>query len=134
MNSQTYKVFSNENLVNIIIPFLSINDIINLTSSNKTIKENNDKIYKEICKKTYSSSYDEYSIIYPLENNYRRKNEELTIEFNNNFNWRRFFIRGKQIEFLFKQNLNIENIPSFKSDTITFYKQFFSILKGIIFI
>ena len=81
MNPQIEKVFSNENLLNIIFTYLSINDIINFTSSNKKIKENNDKIYNEICKKIYTSSYDEYSIINPLiENNNQnnqRKNEEL---------------------------------------------------------
>ena len=66
MNPQIEKVFSNENLLNIIFTYLSINDIINFTSSNKKIKENNDKIYNEISKKIYTSSYNKYSIIYKL--------------------------------------------------------------------
>ena len=138
MNTQTEKVFLNENLLKIIISYLSINDIINFTSSNKKIKENNDKIYNEICKKIYTSSYDEYSIINPLiENNNQnnqRKNEELHYEsfLNSTLKWRNFFICGNKIKFLYN-NLFIEKIPSFKRDTNKLFEQLFSVLKGIIF-
>ena len=128
MNSQTEKIFSNENLLSIIISFLSINDIINFTSTNKKIQKKQNKLFNEICKKTYSSSYDEYSIIYPLENNYRRKNEELNY-LNSKINWRKFLVCGKQIEFLYK-NLNVQNIISFKEDSKNFHIQLYSILKG----
>jgi hypothetical protein len=136
MNPQIEKVFSNENLLNIIFTYLSINDIINFTSSNKKIKENNDKIYNEISKKIYTSSYDEYSIIYPLiENNNQnnqRKNEELNYGtfLNSRFKWRNFFKCGNQIKLLYN-NLYIGKIPSFKRDTNKLFEQLFSVLKGI---
>ena len=133
MNTQTEKVFLNENLLKIIISYLSINDIINFTSSNKKIKENNDKIYNEISKKIYTSSYDEYSIINPLiENNNQRKNEELNYEafLNSRFKWRNFFKCGNQIKLLYN-NLYIGKIPSFKRDTNKLFEQLFSVLKGI---
>jgi hypothetical protein len=129
MNSQTEKVFSNENLLIIIISFLSINDIINLTSTNKKIQKKQNKIFNEICKKIYTSSYDEYSILNQLlENNNQRKNEELNY-LNSKINWRRFLLCGKQIEFLYK-NLNVQNIISFKEDSKNFQIQLYSILKG----
>ena len=133
MNPQIEKVFSNENLLNIIFTYLSINDIINFTSSNKKIKENNDKIYNEISKKIYTSSYDEYSIINPLiENNNQRKNEELNYEafLNSRFKWRNFYICGNKIKYLYN-NLYIEKMPSFKRDTNILFEQLFSVLKGI---
>jgi hypothetical protein len=136
MNTQTEKVFLNENLLKIIISYLSINDIINFTSSNKKIKENNDKIYNEICKKIYTSSYDEYSIINPLiENNNQRKNEELNYEafLNSRFKWRNFYICGNKIKYLYN-NLYIEKMPSFKRDTNILFEQLFSVLKGKLYI
>ena len=136
MNTQTEKVFLNENLLKIIISYLSINDIINFTSSNKKIKENNDKIYNEISKKIYTSSYDEYSIINPLiENNNQRKNEELNYEafLNSRFKWRNFYICGNKIKYLYN-NLYIEKMPSFKRDTNILFEQLFSVLKGKLYI
>ena len=136
MNSQSEKVFSNENLLSIIISFLSINDIINFTSTNKKIQKKQNKIFNEICKKIYTSSYDEYSIIYPLiENNNQnnqRKNEELNYGtfLNSRFKWRNFFKCGNQIKLLYN-NLYIGKIPSFKRDTNKLFEQLFSVLKGI---
>ena len=132
MNTQIDKVFFNEYLSQIIISFLSINDIINFTSSNKKIKENNDKVFKVICKQIYSSSYDEYSILNTqIEENNERKNEELNIEsnFSLKIKWKSIFLLGKKIQFLWKQ-LSIEKIPSFKEDSIKLSSEFFSTLKG----
>ena len=132
MYTQIDKVFLNENLLQIILPFLSINDIINFTSSNKKIRENNDKIFNEICKQIYTSSYDEYSILNTqIEENNERKNEELNIEsnFSLKIKWKSIFLLGKKIQFLWKQ-LSIEKIPSFKEDSIKFSSEFFSTLKG----
>ena len=132
MNTQIDKVFFNEYLSQIIISFLSINDIINFTSSNKKIKENNDKVFKVICKQIYSSLYDEYSILNTqIEENNERKKEELNIESNLYFKikWKSIFLLGKKIQFLWKQ-LSIEKIPSFKEDSIKFSSEFFSTLKG----
>ena len=129
MNSQTEKIFSNENLLSIIISFLSINDIINFTSTNKKIQKKQNKLFNKICKKIYTSSYDEYSILNQLlENNNQRKNEELNY-LNSKINWRKFLVCGKQIEFLYK-NLNVQNIISFKEDSKNFHIQLYSILKG----
>ena len=128
------KVFLNENLLQIILPFLSINDIINFTSSNKKIRENNDKIFNEICKQIYTSSYDEYSILNTqIEDNNERKSDELNIESNLylKIKWKSFFLIGKKIQFLWKK-ISFEQIESFKNDSIKFSSEFFSTLKGII--
>ena len=128
------KVFLNENLLQIILPFLSINDIINFTSSNKKIRENNDKIFNEICKQIYTSSYDEYSILNTqIEDNNERKSDELNIESNLylKIKWKSFFLIGKKIQFLWKK-ISFEQIESFKDDSIKFSSEFFSTLKGII--
>ena len=128
------KVFLNENLLQIILPFLSINDIINFTSSNKKIRENNDKIFNEICKQIYTSSYDEYSILNTqIEENNERKSDELNIESNLylKIKWKSFFLIGKKIQFLWKK-ISFEQIESFKDDSIKFSSEFFSTLKGII--
>ena len=106
INTEIDKVLLNENLIQIIFSFLSINDIINFTSSNKKIKENNDKIFNEICKKIYTSTYDEYSILNTqIEENNERKKEELNIESNLYFKikWKSFFLIGKKIQFLWKK-------------------------------
>ena len=134
MYTQIDKVFLNENLLQIILPFLSINDIINFTSSNKKIKENNDKIFNEICKQIYTSSYDEYSILNTqIEDNNERKSDELNIESNLylKIKWKSFFLIGKKIQFLWKK-ISFEQIESFKDDSIKFSSEFFSTLKGII--
>ena len=134
MYTQIDKVFLNENLLQIILPFLSINDIINFTSSNKKIKENNDKIFNEICKQIYTSSYDEYSILNTqIEDNNERKSDELNIESNLylKIKWKSFFLIGKKIQFLWKK-ISFEQIESFKNDSIKFSSEFFSTLKGII--
>ena len=134
MYTQIDKVFLNENLLQIILPFLSINDIINFTSSNKKIRENNDKIFNEICKQIYTSSYDEYSILNTqIEENNERKKEELNIESNLYFKikWKSLFLIGKKIQFLWKK-ISFEQIESFKNDSIKFSSEFFSTLKGII--
>jgi hypothetical protein len=134
MYTQIDKVFLNENLLQIILPFLSINDIINFTSSNKKIRENNDKIFNEICKKIYTSTYDEYSILNTqIEDNNERKSDELNIESNLylKIKWKSFFLIGKKIQFLWKK-ISFEQIESFKNDSIKFSSEFFSTLKGII--
>ena len=134
MYTQIDKVFLNENLLQIILPFLSINDIINFTSSNKKIRENNDKIFNEICKKIYTSTYDEYSILNTqIEDNNERKSDELNIESNLylKIKWKSFFLIGKKIQFLWKK-ISFEQIESFKDDSIKFSSEFFSTLKGII--
>jgi hypothetical protein len=134
MYTQIDKVFLNENLLQIILPFLSINDIINFTSSNKKIRENNDKIFNEICKQIYTSSYDEYSILNTqIEDNNERKSDELNIESNLylKIKWKSFFLIGKKIQFLWKK-ISFEQIESFKNDSIKFSSEFFSTLKGII--
>ena len=134
MYTQIDKVFLNENLLQIILPFLSINDIINFTSSNKKIRENNDKIFYEICKQIYTSSYDEYSILNTqIEDNNERKSDELNIESNLylKIKWKSFFLIGKKIQFLWKK-ISFEQIESFKDDSIKFSSEFFSTLKGII--
>jgi hypothetical protein len=134
MYTQIDKVFLNENLLQIILPFLSINDIINFTSSNKKIRENNDKIFNEICKQIYTSSYDEYSILNTqIEDNNERKSDELNIESNLylKIKWKSFFLIGKKIQFLWKK-ISFEQIESFKDDSIKFSSEFFSTLKGII--
>ena len=134
MYTQIDKVFLNENLLQIILPFLSINDIIKFTSSNKKIRENNDKIFNEICKQIYTSSYDEYSILNTqIEDNNERKSDELNIESNLylKIKWKSFFLIGKKIQFLWKK-ISFEQIESFKDDSIKFSSEFFSTLKGII--
>ena len=134
MYTQIDKVFLNENLLQIILPFLSINDIINFTSSNKKIRENNDKIFNEICKQIYTSSYDEYSILNTqIEDNNERKSDELNIESNLylKIKWKSFFLIGKKIQFLWKK-ISFEQIETFKDDSIKFSSEFFSTLKGII--
>ena len=134
MYTQIDKVFLNENLLQIILPFLSINDIINFTSSNKKIRENNDKIFNEICKQIYTSSYDEYSILNTqIEDNNERKSDELNIESNLylKIKWKSFFLIGKKIQFLWKK-ISFEQIESLKDDSIKFSSEFFSTLKGII--
>ena len=91
MNPQMEKVFSNENLLNIIFTYLSINDIINFTSSNKKIKENNDinnicnlkltldeQNYIQLCRKANSFINEKYEIEKEIElsqNEYGNKNE-----------------------------------------------------------
>ena len=132
INTEINKVLLNENLIQIIFSFLSISDIINFTSSNKKIKENNDKIFNEICKKIYTSIYDEYSILNTqIEENNERKKEELNIESNLYFKikWKSLFLIGKKIQFLWK-NISLKKIPSFQEDSIKFSSQFYSILKG----
>lgn len=121
------KVFMNENYCDLILKYLSNNDIINFSSSNKKISQFANKALNDICVEYFSSSCDEYSLL----QNYNNDNNEDNDSFLNNiniFNWKKILVTGKQIQYLYS-TLNIEHIKYFKEDCEKVKKEIYNSLK-----
>ena len=130
------KVLTNENLFNSIISYLSIIDIINFCSVNKKSKRFTNKIWNEIVKNYYTSSYEEYSILITPKQDIIREQNDYSNSDNKNLlsiNWKNFFKCGKQIQSLWSK-IKCDTVPMLNQNSVSTKSKIFSILKGIFLI
>ena len=121
------KVFMNENYCDLILKYLSNNDIINFSSANKKISQYANKVINDICVQYFSSSCDEYSLLQNCNDNSIDDNDSFLNNINI-FNWKKILVSGKQIQFLYS-TLNMEHFTYFRDDCEKVEKEIYNSLK-----
>lgn len=114
------KVLTNENYCDVIMKYLSNKDIIKFSSLSKKISHFANKAINELCLNYFSSSCEEYSLFpkFNYDNTDSFDNESDCFLNNINIiNWKKIFVCGKQIEFLFS-TLNLHYCHTFKEDCL----------------
>lgn len=131
MNNSS-KVISNEYLFNSIVSYLTIVDIVSLCSVNKKTQKLSNKIWNEIIRNYYSSSYEEYSILITP----KQLSIKDHIDYHNEspialstMNWKNLFLCGRQIQSMWTK-INSDAVPSVNQSCIYTKDKVFSILKG----
>ena len=129
--NETQNVLFKEYLSRFIFIYLDIEDILNLSLSNKKIRQILGKTWKEICTNEFIKDYNDYSI-FEFFSNYKNPRINSFIcdsFFIGKINWEQLFKYGKQIKKIMK-NLQYSEITRFNDDCLNFCNYFFSTLKG----